>query len=161
MTEKEIRDLVNEFTYDFEREKDAQHKALLIQDFAKKLSPETEPGQLPLPKNIYVTSGIIPEYFFQITMPMHMVNVQFLNSKNKPIGDEYKSFPYINRAIIEVEGIPSFLIKKAIYNDLDWNSVEHAKVTLYVYDAGKLIFDIDTWHMKHLYAEWKRYKVNS
>lgn len=155
-----MKDLIQELLYDIARERDIEHQALLIRDCAKKLQKEVEPKEVtfPLPKNVFISSGIQPTGYYEIAMPQHMVKVSFLNSRGKVIDKTYKTFPHGDRFLVEVDGIPSLLIKKIQFASLDWDNNTPSKTILYVWEPGhKSLFDIDVWYSMHPYANWIRH----
>ncbi len=158
-----MKELIQEMLYDIARERDIEHQALLIRDCAKKLTKKAEPETIkfPLPKNVFISSGIVPTAYYEIAMPQHMVKVRFLNNKGEIIDNSYKTFPLGDRFLIEVDGIPSLLIKKVNFAPLNWDNNTPSKTILYVWEPGhKSLFNIDTWYSAHPFAQWTRHTLN-
>ena len=75
-----MKDIIDELLYDIARERDLEHQSLLIKDCAKKLNNIGKKNKTyPLPKNIFISSGIVPTAYFEIALPQHMVKIEFIS----------------------------------------------------------------------------------
>ena len=157
-----MKEIIQELLYDIARERDIEHQSLLIKDCAKKLNNIGKTNKTyPLPKNVFISSGIVPSSYFEIAMPQHLVKIEFLSSTGTIINSNYKTFPIGNRFLVKVDGIPPLLIKKVNFAPLNWDNNTPSKVILYVWEPGhKSLFDINTWYKAHPYAQWLRHELN-
>lgn len=156
-----MKEIIQELLYDIARERDIEHQSLLIKDCAKKLNNIDKKNKTyPLPKNIFISSGIIPKAYFEIAMPQHMVKIDFISNSGDLIDHTFKTFPSGDHFLVKVDGIPNFLIKKVNFAPLNWDNNTPAKIILYVWEPGhKSLFDINAWYTAHPYAQWLRHTL--
>lgn len=67
----------------------------------------------------------------KIKMPMNMVKYEFKDSNGETLN--MAGFASAGRFVATIEDIPSYLIKKIEFTDLDWNSDDLAIATVYCY----------------------------
>ncbi len=156
-----MKNIIDELLYDIARERDLEHQSLLIKDCAKKLNNLGKKNKTyPLPKNIFITSGIVPTAYFEIALPQHMVKIEFISKSGDLVDFSFKTFPSGDRFLVKVDGIPSLLIKKVNFGPLNWDNNVPAKTILYVWEPGhKSLFDINAWYTAHPYAQWLRHPL--